>query len=157
MLNQAAGGNRVLADGLGPNAFSRIDRDVFSQPGVKYMMIFEGVNDIGTAATDETSQQLVGDRLIGAFRQIVVKAHALGFVSYIFFSLIYPPTFSCFSVTIMEMQCCNGSGELHRILWSLSCFLACHRVHRYSFLCSRKYYRAAVFGSRERKDEAESQ
>jgi hypothetical protein len=43
--NLAAGGNRILADGLGPNAFGRIDRDVLSHPGVGYAMVFEGVND----------------------------------------------------------------------------------------------------------------
>ena len=42
--NLAAGGNRILADGLGPNAFGRIDRDVLAHPGVGYAMIFEGVN-----------------------------------------------------------------------------------------------------------------
>jgi hypothetical protein len=42
--NLAAGGNRILADGLGPNAFGRIDRDVLAHPGVGYAMVFEGVN-----------------------------------------------------------------------------------------------------------------
>lgn len=40
--NQAAGGNRILADGLGPAAIGRIERDVLAQSGVKYAMIFEG-------------------------------------------------------------------------------------------------------------------
>jgi hypothetical protein len=48
VVNQAAGGNRVLADGLGPAAFGRIERDVIAQPGVKYGLIFEGVNDIAS-------------------------------------------------------------------------------------------------------------
>jgi hypothetical protein len=56
ILNQAAGGNRVLHDGLGPNVVSRIDRDVIAQSGIKYAMIFEGVNDIGVAAADVPSQ-----------------------------------------------------------------------------------------------------
>lgn len=73
VLNQAAGGNRVLYDGLGPNALSRIDRDVLAQSGVEYALIFEGVNDIGTAATDAASQKTVGDRLIGAFTQIAIR------------------------------------------------------------------------------------
>lgn len=49
ILNQAAGGNRVLNDGLGPNVPARLDRDVFSASGVTYLIVFEGVNDIGTA------------------------------------------------------------------------------------------------------------
>lgn len=78
VFNQAAGGNRILADGLGPAAAGRIERDIIAQSGVRYAMIFEGVNDIGTAPTDATSQQVVGDRLIQAFKQIVVRVHELG-------------------------------------------------------------------------------
>lgn len=78
VLNQGAGGNRILYDGLGPNALGRIDRDVLAQSGIRYAMIFEGVNDIGTAATDVYSQQVVGDRLIQAFEQIVTHVHAFG-------------------------------------------------------------------------------
>lgn len=36
-------------------------------------MIFEGVNDIGTGATDELSQKIIGDRLIAAFTQISIR------------------------------------------------------------------------------------
>ena len=78
VLNQAAGGNRILYDGLGPNALGRIDRDVLSQSGIAYAMIFEGVNDIGTAATDPVSQKNVGDRIIAAYTQIVDRVHAQG-------------------------------------------------------------------------------
>ena len=78
VLNQAAGGNRILNDGLGPNAFSRIGRDVLEQSGVRYAMIWEGVNDIGVADPDPTSQKEIGDRLIVAFQQIVTQIHAAG-------------------------------------------------------------------------------
>ncbi|KAJ4477644.1 SGNH hydrolase [Lentinula edodes] len=76
--NQAAGGNRVLADGLGPNALGRIDRDVLAQSGVKYAMIFEGVNDIGVADPSEESQTLIGNQLISAYKQIVTRIHTFG-------------------------------------------------------------------------------
>lgn len=75
VLNQAAGGNRILADGLGPNALGRIDRDVLAQSGVKYAMIFEGVNDIGTAANTTTAQDAVYASLIQAFDQIITRVH----------------------------------------------------------------------------------
>ncbi|KAK3995381.1 SGNH hydrolase-type esterase domain-containing protein [Cladorrhinum sp. PSN332] len=78
ILNQAAGGNRVLADGLGPNALGRIGRDVLSHQGVKYAILFEGVNDIGTAAPDASAQASVGDRLISAYDQIVTRLHGHG-------------------------------------------------------------------------------
>lgn len=78
VLNQAAGGNRILADGLGPAAIGRIDRDVLAQSGVKFAMIFEGVNDIGVADPSPASQQDIGDRVIAAFKQIVARVHAQG-------------------------------------------------------------------------------
>jgi lysophospholipase L1-like esterase len=41
-------------------------------------MIFHGVNDIGTAEPDTISQQVIGDRLIQAYKQIVSRVHAFG-------------------------------------------------------------------------------
>jgi lysophospholipase L1-like esterase len=77
ILNQAAGGNRVLNDGLGPSVLARLDRDVLATSGADRMLLFEGVNDIGTAAaTDEAQRQLVADLLV-AYEQIVVRAHAV--------------------------------------------------------------------------------
>ncbi|THU79224.1 SGNH hydrolase [Dendrothele bispora CBS 962.96] len=76
IVNQAAGGNRILLDGNGPNAFGRVERDVLSQSGVSYAMIFEGVNDIGTATAANVS--LVVDRVIQAYKQIVTRVHTMG-------------------------------------------------------------------------------
>ncbi|TDD78987.1 SGNH/GDSL hydrolase family protein [Actinomadura darangshiensis] len=78
VVNQAAGGNRVLNDGLGPNALARFDRDVLAQSGVQWLVVFEGVNDIGTAAATPAAQKQVADDLIAAYDQMVVRAHALG-------------------------------------------------------------------------------
>jgi lysophospholipase L1-like esterase len=77
--NQAAAGNRILTDGKGPNALGRVDRDVLAHTGVKYAMIYEGVNDINKLklATAE-AQTALGDRLIAAFKQIVARLHAAG-------------------------------------------------------------------------------
>lgn len=80
VLNQAAGGNRILHDSLGPNAVSRIDRDVLAQPGIQYAMIFEGVNDIGVASPDVNSQNEIGDQLIVAFKQIATRVQTAGIV-----------------------------------------------------------------------------
>ncbi|KAF1357655.1 hypothetical protein EJ07DRAFT_157360 [Lizonia empirigonia] len=76
--NLAAGGNRILANGLGPNAIGRIDRDVLAHPGVKYAMIFEGVNDIGVAAATADAQSIVYESLIQAYKQMVTMMHAHG-------------------------------------------------------------------------------
>lgn len=78
VLNQAAGGNRILGDGLGPNAFGRVERDVIAQSGIKYAMIFEGVNDIGTAATTTEVQDAVVASLKAAFTQIALHVRTFG-------------------------------------------------------------------------------
>ncbi|GAA2441735.1 SGNH/GDSL hydrolase family protein [Streptomyces macrosporus] len=78
VLNQAAGGNRVLDDGLGPNVLARLDRDVLAQSGVEWLIVFEGVNDIGTAEATEAAQKRVADDLVAAYDQIVTRAHAQG-------------------------------------------------------------------------------
>jgi lysophospholipase L1-like esterase len=78
VLNQAAGGNRVLNDGLGPNALGRLDRDVLAQTGVDRMLLFEGVNDIGTAEATPAAQQAVAQDLITAYDQMITRAHAQG-------------------------------------------------------------------------------
>ncbi|MDT7785631.1 MAG: hypothetical protein QOF58_4050 [Pseudonocardiales bacterium] len=78
VLNQAAGGNRVLNDGLGPSVLARLDRDLLAQSGVRWLILFEGVNDIGTAQPAEAAQKQVADDLICAYQQIVERAHAHG-------------------------------------------------------------------------------
>ena len=88
IINQSAGGNRILQDEKGPNVLSRLDRDIFAQPGVGYVMIFHGVNDIGTAESDLASQKAIGDRLIQAYKQIISRVHAFGIP--IFCSTITP-------------------------------------------------------------------
>jgi lysophospholipase L1-like esterase len=82
IVNQAAGGNRVLADGLGPNALGRIDRDVIAQSGVRYMLVYEGVNDIGTADVSPATQTATADRLIAAFEQMVLRVHRFGIAAF---------------------------------------------------------------------------
>jgi lysophospholipase L1-like esterase len=78
VINEAAGGNRVLNDGLGPNALARFDRDVLAQSGVDAVIVFEGVNDIGTADATPQAQQAVTADLIQAYQQMILRAHAQG-------------------------------------------------------------------------------
>ena len=82
VLNAGIGGNRLLNDGLGPNAMARFDREVLSYPGVTHLVIFEGVNDLGVLtrdvpATPEAHAALV-EGMIGAYRQMVARARAHG-------------------------------------------------------------------------------
>ncbi|WP_443025253.1 SGNH/GDSL hydrolase family protein [Sphingomonas sp. QA11] len=80
VLNHGIGGGRLLLDGLGPNALARFDRDVLGQTGVRYLIVLEGVNDLGTFTRDapqtpEAHAALVR-RIIGAYRQIVQRGRA---------------------------------------------------------------------------------
>jgi lysophospholipase L1-like esterase len=82
VLNAGIGGNRLLNDGLGPNALARLDRDVLSHPGVTHLIVLEGVNDLGTLTRDapvsaEAHAAFV-HRAIGALQQIVLRARAHG-------------------------------------------------------------------------------
>jgi len=80
VLNQGIGGNRILRDGLGPNALARFDRDVIAQSGVRWVLVFEGVNDIGgtRAATDNGQTSTVAEQIIDAYQQFIVRAHTHG-------------------------------------------------------------------------------
>jgi lysophospholipase L1-like esterase len=82
VLNQAAGGNRVLNDGLGPSLLARLDRDLLAHSGVRWAVAFEGINDIGTADATEQAQRAVADELVRAYEQIIVRAHARGILVY---------------------------------------------------------------------------
>jgi lysophospholipase L1-like esterase len=76
VLNQGIGGNRVLRDGLGPSVVSRLDRDVLAVSGVKWLVVFAGVNDIGVADATGAAQRQVAAELCTAYEQIATKAHA---------------------------------------------------------------------------------
>ena len=89
VLNEGIGGNRILYDGAGINALARFDRDVLAQPGVRDLIVLEGINDIGwphmkpRTAKDGTmskegpfaAQGVTADDLIGGLRQIAERAH----------------------------------------------------------------------------------
>jgi len=79
VLNQGIGGNHLLTDGLGPNALARFDRDVLAPSGAKYVILLEGVNDLGgLTRIAEVSQQehdTLVHRILDAYRQIVLRAH----------------------------------------------------------------------------------
>jgi lysophospholipase L1-like esterase len=77
IVNAGISGNRLLHDGRGPNALARFDRDVLSVPGVRTVVLLEGINDIGASAQAEhRDQEVSADSIIGAYREIVARAHA---------------------------------------------------------------------------------
>jgi lysophospholipase L1-like esterase len=74
VLNQGIGGNAVVSGGLGPTAMARFDHDVLEQSGVRWVIILEGVNDIGGNQS--------AANLIAAYQQFIDKAHAHNILAY---------------------------------------------------------------------------
>jgi lysophospholipase L1-like esterase len=73
--NEGISGNRVLngvakAGSAGPSALARLDRDVLTKPGVRTVLVLEGINDIYAGAT--------ADELIDGYRQLIARVHAAG-------------------------------------------------------------------------------
>ena len=75
VLNEGIGGNRVLCDGAGVSALARFDRDVLVQPGVKYVIVLESINDIGIGRGNAVPS---ANDLIAAHKQLIERAHAKG-------------------------------------------------------------------------------
>ncbi|HKW89557.1 MAG TPA: SGNH/GDSL hydrolase family protein [Candidatus Acidoferrales bacterium] len=85
VLNEGISGNRLLHDVAGPNALARFDRDVLSQDGVRYLIVLEGVNDIGwphIPGEKYAADAVSADDIIAALRQIAERAHAHGIIVY---------------------------------------------------------------------------
>jgi lysophospholipase L1-like esterase len=88
VANQAISGNRVLSPGMGESALSRFDEDVLSLPNVRYIIVFEGVNDIGQRFGRRGPNQpnfpgldqpeITVEQMIAGYRQIVARAHEKG-------------------------------------------------------------------------------
>jgi lysophospholipase L1-like esterase len=90
IANEGISGNRVLSDGAGVSALARFDRDVLSTPGLAYVVVFEGINDIGLAYMPkvegpmaETMKRMAGppvtaEDMIAGYKQLIARAHAHG-------------------------------------------------------------------------------
>ena len=85
VLNLGIGGNRLLLDGLGPNAMARFERDVLGQAGVSHVVILEGVNDLGVLTRDgpvsPDAHAALVRQIIGAYQQMVSRARGRGIVA----------------------------------------------------------------------------
>jgi lysophospholipase L1-like esterase len=82
VLNLGTGGNRLLLDGLGPNALARLGPDVLAQAGVRHLIVLEGVNDLGMLTRDgdvpPSAHAAMVHQIIAAYQQITTRAHAHG-------------------------------------------------------------------------------
>ena len=76
VVNMGIGGGGIFG-GLGPAALNRFDRDVLNQSGVRYLIVFEGVNDIGGDVNGT-----IATNLIAAYTQFITKAHAHNIAAY---------------------------------------------------------------------------
>ena len=84
VLNMGIGGNCVLGGGLGPAAVNRYQRDLFGQEGVKWIILFEAVNDLGGSRNGVQTAKSI----IGVYKQIIREAHQKGI--YVFGATITP-------------------------------------------------------------------
>jgi lysophospholipase L1-like esterase len=86
VVDMGIGGNRILHEGaaskrpqFGTNALARFDQDVLSQPGVRYLLILEGINDIGHAGSSApASEAVTAEDLIAGLTQMIERAHEQG-------------------------------------------------------------------------------
>lgn len=86
VVNEGIGGNHLLTNGLGESVLERFDRDVLAVSGVKYVVVLEGINDLGGLGRRPDATQQMHDELVkrmeGALQQIIVRAHAHGILVY---------------------------------------------------------------------------
>ena len=87
VADEGIGGNRVLADSpaYGASAEARFERDVLDQPGVRDVIVLEGINDIGFSAGQPSpvtggvpGTGVSAAQIIAGYRQLIAAAHARG-------------------------------------------------------------------------------
>lgn len=74
VLNFGLGGNCILRGGLGPTGESRYPRDLFGHEGVKYIILFEGTNDLGGSRDGRQT----ATEIQAVWTRIVREAHEKG-------------------------------------------------------------------------------
>jgi lysophospholipase L1-like esterase len=77
VVDEGISGNRILHDVVGPNALARFDRDVLATPGVRFVTVLLGINDIGLGARFPT-QAVTVDEIIAGYRQFIARSHSRG-------------------------------------------------------------------------------
>jgi lysophospholipase L1-like esterase len=80
VVNAGIAGNRIRRDLVGTSGLARFDRDVLARAGVRWLVLFEGINDINFTALPgaPASQQTTAEQLIEGLSQLVDRAHARG-------------------------------------------------------------------------------
>lgn len=84
VINSGISGNRLLHNGAGPKALSRFKRDALDIPGVRAIVLLEGINDIGWAYDPSgDTGPLPASAISGAYRELIRQAHARGIKIYL--------------------------------------------------------------------------
>lgn len=77
VLNQGIGGGCLTTTCLGPKGVDRFERDILNQPGVRWVIVFIGTNDIGGNGSDA-----VASNIISHYQTLVSQAKARGLKIY---------------------------------------------------------------------------
>lgn len=79
-LNLGIGGNRLLRPGIGPPGLDRLPRDVLGQPGVRWVILQLGVNDLGTRIKAKAAglPYASAQDIIAGYRQVLSECRAHG-------------------------------------------------------------------------------
>ena len=80
VINLGISGNRMRRDGAGLSALARFDRDVLGRPGARWLILFEGINDITFSALPGAPEieRSNAAQLIEAYGEFIAKAHLHG-------------------------------------------------------------------------------
>lgn len=78
VVNAGISGARVLGDLMGERALARFDHDVLAQPGVKTVVLFMGINDIGWPSSPFAPHDpaMTAERLIDGYQQLIARARS---------------------------------------------------------------------------------
>ena len=80
VVNAGISGNRVLKAGAGDAAVARFDEDVLARPGVKWVILLEGINDINMSIMPimPQSEHVTAEQIIAGLGQMIDRAHLRG-------------------------------------------------------------------------------
>jgi len=86
VLNQGIIGNRILHPSetqfgnlFGPSGLVRFDRDVLAQPGVRFLIVLLGINDIGhPGSAAPANEDVSAENIAGGYRQFIERAREKG-------------------------------------------------------------------------------
>jgi lysophospholipase L1-like esterase len=91
VVDEGIGGNRVLSDSgcFGQSGLARFERDALSEPGVRAVIVLEGINDIGfamgaaNACTIPVSRHVTAAQIEAGYLRLIAMAHARGIKIYL--------------------------------------------------------------------------